>query len=75
MNHLVSDQIGLEKLNRSQLNIQTDFYILNTLRPFHKWEVEVEVLADNSLKCAHHFCCGQEPCLPFSFMVLLQLTR
>ena len=44
-------------------------------RPFHKWEVEVEVLADNSLKCAHHFCCGQEPCLPFSFMVLLQLTR
>ena len=67
MNHLVSDQIGLEKLNRSQLNIQTDFYILNTLRRFHKWEVEIEILTDNSLKCAYHFSCGQEPCLPFSF--------
>ena len=27
----------------------------------------VEILADNSLKPAYHFSCGQEPCLPFSF--------
>ena len=39
-------------------------YILNAQKPFDKWEVEM--LADNSLKSAYHFSCGQEPCVPFS---------
>ena len=38
--------------------------ILNAQKPFDKWKVEM--LADNSLKSAYHFSCGQEPCVPFS---------
>ena len=33
-------------------------------KTFHKWKVEI--LADNSLKSAYHFSCGQEPRMPFS---------
>ena len=50
MNHLAENQIGLEKLSRSQWNIQTSYYVLNSQKPFHKWGVEK--LAANSLKSA-----------------------
>ena len=46
----------MEKLNRSQWNIQTGYYILNVQKSFHKGEVEI--LADNSLKSTYDFSCG-----------------
>ena len=54
----------MEKFSHSQLNIQIDYYILNTQRLFHKWEVEK--LADNCLKSAYHLSYEQEPRLSFS---------
>ena len=47
----------------SHWNIQTDYFIWNAQKTFHKWEVEI--LLDNSLKSACHFSYGQWPRLPF----------
>ena len=69
INWFVHESPGLKpdwfgEIKTFSVNIQTDYYILNAQKPFHKWEVET--LADNFLKSAYHISCGQEPRLPFS---------
>ena len=62
---------GFGEISNSKGNIQTGYYILNAQKPFQKWEEDI--LADNSLKSAYHFFCGQEPRLAFLAMSFVRI--
>ena len=64
INWFVHESPGLKADWFGEIKYSNRLYILNAQRPFHK--LEVEKLADNSLKYAYDFSCEQEPCLPFS---------